>query len=331
MKRNSAWSNQVIAGAYWVHADQVSKTAPTGELPVGLAILFRIDESCVNHRSRQVEESALLTSDGVDEEDRKKGGKVVYSAKISTEATMLMTDKCTVILPPSLNEKVIDNFEKNERRDEDAAYKQHTEREGKKRLSAKERRDLKKGKTLDDIKDNSVKQERGAENSIAMTVQMKNVRVKKGKMKKNTLIRMTKIVAYVWKHWKSVAVDESNDDAETEASENYIRQQREKNFLTSLKLKQKIFYAFTREPRPNDIVLFLMCAPYTSLTKVKYKVKLTSGGRKKVKAAKQAMKYFASNLKEEKNANRPLSDAHDNCQMASYSVSTCVAFRQMIS
>ncbi|KAL7688947.1 hypothetical protein Plhal304r1_c017g0061291 [Plasmopara halstedii] len=95
--RSSAWSNQIIAGAYWVHADQVSKTASTCEflttgssmvrgetifiqpsrLEVGLAILFRIDESCVNNHSRQVEESALLTSDGVDEEDRQKEGKHV--------------------------------------------------------------------------------------------------------------------------------------------------------------------------------------------------------------------------------------------------------------
>ncbi|KAL7688940.1 putative NFACT, RNA-binding domain-containing protein [Plasmopara halstedii] len=188
--RSSAWPNQIIAGAYWTHADQVSETAPTGKylttgsfivrdkkhfiqpsrLEVGLAVLFRIDESCVNNHSRQVKDSALLTSDGVDEEDRKKGGKDVYSEKISTEATMLMTDKSTVILQPTLNKNVIDNFEKNERPDEDAAYTQQTEREGKKQLSAKERRDLKKGKTHDGIKDYSVKLEMGAEKSIVMTV-----------------------------------------------------------------------------------------------------------------------------------------------------------------
>ncbi|CEG44462.1 Predicted RNA-binding protein [Plasmopara halstedii] len=41
--------------------------------------------------------------------------------------------------------------------------------------------------------------------------------------------------------------------------------------------------------------------------------------------------FFSSNSKEEKNAYCPLSDAHDKCQLASYSVSTCVAFQQMIS
>ncbi|CEG41796.1 Predicted RNA-binding protein [Plasmopara halstedii] len=357
--RSSAWSNQVIAGAYWVHADQVSKTAPTGEylttgsfmvrgkknfiqpsrLEVGLAILFRIDESCVNHHSRQVEESALLTSDGVDEEDRQKGGKDVYSEGISTEKTMSMADKSTAILQPALNKKVIDNFEKNERRGEDAAYTQQTEREGKKRLSAKERRDLKKGKTHDDIKDNAVKLEIRAEKSIAMTVQTKNVRGKKGKMKKmkkkyadqddeDRRLRMEALGHVVEQEGevearkKSVAVDESNDDAETEASEEYIRQQREKKekFLDEQEAEAEnvdFFDAFTGEPGPNDIVLFAMpmCAPYTSLTKFKYKVKLTPGGLKKGKAAKQAMEYFfSSNLKEEKNANRPMSDIHDDCQ-----------------
>ncbi|KAL8001530.1 hypothetical protein Plhal703r1_c18g0082361 [Plasmopara halstedii] len=85
---SSAWSNQIIAGAYWVHADQASKTAPWG-----------------------IEERALLTSDGIDEAERGMGGKDVYSDGNSTEKVMSMTDKCTVILQ-TLKEKVIDNERK---------------------------------------------------------------------------------------------------------------------------------------------------------------------------------------------------------------------------
>ncbi|KAL7688941.1 putative NFACT protein [Plasmopara halstedii] len=99
---------------------------------------------------------------------------------------------------------------------------------------------------------------------------------------------MTKIITYVWKHWvtllskkarlrqkKLAAIEESNDDAEMEASKRYVRQQREKKkiFLDELEAEAEnfdCFDAFTEEPRPNDIVLFAMpmCAPYRSLTKV---------------------------------------------------------------
>ncbi|CAH0479460.1 unnamed protein product [Peronospora belbahrii] len=87
--RSNAWTSQVIAGAYWVHADQVSKTAPAGtylatgsfmirgkknfiqpsRLEMGLAILFRIDESCISNHARQNEGKAHQVADGSDRKD----------------------------------------------------------------------------------------------------------------------------------------------------------------------------------------------------------------------------------------------------------------------
>jgi len=65
--RSAAWAAKVVTSAYWVYDDQVSKTAPTGEylttgsfmirgkknflppnpLVMGLAVLFKLDESCL--------------------------------------------------------------------------------------------------------------------------------------------------------------------------------------------------------------------------------------------------------------------------------------------
>ena len=67
---SSAWDAKITIGSYWVHWDQVSKTAPTGEyltagafmirgkknfmppsqLAIGVGMLFKVDDSCiVNH------------------------------------------------------------------------------------------------------------------------------------------------------------------------------------------------------------------------------------------------------------------------------------------
>lgn len=69
-----AWEAKVVTNAYWVWGDQVSKTAPTGEylttgsfmvrgkknflppshLILGLSLLFRVEDSCVEkHRGER--------------------------------------------------------------------------------------------------------------------------------------------------------------------------------------------------------------------------------------------------------------------------------------
>lgn len=65
MCRSGAWSAKIVASAWWVHANQVSKTAPSGEylstgsfmiygkknflppqsLEMGFGIVFRLDDS----------------------------------------------------------------------------------------------------------------------------------------------------------------------------------------------------------------------------------------------------------------------------------------------
>ncbi|KAF4321106.1 hypothetical protein BBO99_00004034 [Phytophthora kernoviae] len=377
--RSNAWTSQVIAGAYWVHADQVSKTAPAGEylttgsfmirgkknyiqpsrLEMGLAVLFRIDESCIGNHLRQGEGRVVIPSESIDLEEDDDEESVsttedsvqkVSKQDIRTEATDNSVKK-KARAEDRKSEVVASEdpaVQENEDDDEEEST-QEKQRDGKKRLSAKERRDLKKGKLT--AREDSIDEEysstqqkptkgKGKDNSSAAAVsQKKSVRGKKGKMKKmkkkyadqddeDRRLRMEALGHVVEDDQEDDEEQGNEDDTTTpsvgeddgavdttpaaEVDKEYIRQQREKKekFLEEQEDEAEgadFFDAFTGEPLPNDIVLFAMpmCAPYASLTKYKYKVKLTPGSQKKGKAAKQAMEhFFASNFKDEKDASK---------------------------
>uniref|UniRef100_A0A2K6D841 Ribosome quality control complex subunit NEMF n=1 Tax=Macaca nemestrina TaxID=9545 RepID=A0A2K6D841_MACNE len=77
------------------------------------------------------------------------------------------------------------------------------------------------------------------------------------------------------------AVDDPHDDKE---EQDLDQQGNEENLFDSL----------TGQPHPEDVLLFAIpiCAPYTTMTNYKYKVKLTPGVQKKGKAAKTALNNF---------------------------------------
>ncbi|KAE9351397.1 Nuclear export mediator factor [Phytophthora fragariae] len=393
--RSNAWTSQVIAGAYWVHADQVSKTAPAGEylttgsfmirgkknyiqpsrLEMGLAIIFRIDESCISNHARQGDGRTQRAAkdfkeeDGDDDDDQdtpdveetqqgEQGQEPVDDAvKVENAPKQRGTEK------PEVAEREEDEDEEAE----EEAPSQQPLRDGKKRLSAKERRDMKKGKlplredSTDEQPPALQKQVKGKDkgkdkdnSSASAPQQKKNVRGKKGKMKKmkkkyadqddeDRRLRMEALGHVVEEDQEEEEQSKDGDDSteqsggengeaadttsKAEVSEEYIRQQREKKdkFLDEQEDEAEgadFFDAFTGEPLADDIVLFAMpmCAPYASLTKFKYKVKLTPGSQKKGKAAKQAMEhFFASNFKDEKDANKSApyragDDAEDEVQ-----------------
>ena len=81
--RSRAWENKIITSAYWVRADQVSKSAPTGEylttgsfmiygkknflppmsLEMGFGIMFRLDDSSIPRHSNDRKDRSHLLSD----------------------------------------------------------------------------------------------------------------------------------------------------------------------------------------------------------------------------------------------------------------------------
>lgn len=382
--RSNAWTSQVIAGAYWVHADQVSKTAPAGEylstgsfmirgkknyiqpsrLEMGLAIVFRVDESSVsNHRAEDAGDAPVRAFDAAvhevteeekpsdetmepeEEDGEKKSGGKEGEQEEQAEEDKERGDANGTPVTEEQHEAAAE--EDNEASNESAAAV--AERPGKKRLSAKERRDLKKGKlpvaSTNREQDAAEKdstttlkaKDTGAASKAAEAA--KNVRGKKGKLKKlkkkyadqddeDRRLRMELLGHALPDEDGEDEVDadangESGDgntsDGEKKtvggggndgADEEHIRKLREKKekFLEEQEEEAEgadFFDTFTGSPLPNDLVLYSlpMCAPYASLQKYKYKVKLLPGAQKKGKAAKQAMEYFlSSNLKLEKDA-----------------------------
>ncbi|KAK2500498.1 hypothetical protein MC885_008931 [Smutsia gigantea] len=81
---------------------------------------------------------------------------------------------------------------------------------------------------------------------------------------------------------QDMVVDDPHDDKQEE--QDLDQQGNEENLFDSL----------TGQPHPEDVLLFAIpvCAPYTTMTNHKYKVKLTPGVQKKGKAAKTALNSF---------------------------------------
>eukprot|EP00949_MAST-11_sp_MAST-11-sp1_P004254 g4254.t1 len=93
--RSSAWTSRYVTNAWWVYADQVSKTAPSGEylttgsfmirgkknflqpcrLELGFGLLFKLEETCISRhvgerRVRSLEHGSLENNgDGDDDDD----------------------------------------------------------------------------------------------------------------------------------------------------------------------------------------------------------------------------------------------------------------------
>ena len=83
--RSSAWKEKIAVEAFWVYADQVSKTAPTGQyvstgsfiirgkknimsrmaITMAVGLFFRLDDSCVQRHVGERKVRTLETDDGV--------------------------------------------------------------------------------------------------------------------------------------------------------------------------------------------------------------------------------------------------------------------------
>ncbi|CAI5731616.1 unnamed protein product [Hyaloperonospora brassicae] len=318
--RSDAWSCQLIAGAYWVHADQVSKTAPAGvflttgsfvdrgkknyiqpsRLEMGLTILFHIDVSSVSQHARQYEERDLQVMDDFDEKDGSDTPNVLpieqeglhqQDVAVEEKSEEATDDSCS---EPRMSHVPADVAQGVPTALEDGAGDNSQPSYQAKQAQRKDTR-----KSLD-------------KGNVQVSRLDKSVRGKKddGDSQRD---QNSECVGQARDGGGDGEGDDEGDgspvtSATTETKNEYIRQQREKKekFLDEQEGEVEsigFFDAFTGEPLPNDIVLFAMpmCAPYVSLSKFKYKVKLTPGSQKKGKAAKQAIDhFFASNLKEEK-------------------------------
>uniref|UniRef100_A0ABI7WHE8 Nuclear export mediator factor n=1 Tax=Felis catus TaxID=9685 RepID=A0ABI7WHE8_FELCA len=102
-----------------------------------------------------------------------------------------------------------------------------------------------------------------------------------GQRASDSLKKETPSLEVVTPELQDLAVDDPHDDKE---EQDLDQQGNEENLFDSL----------TGQPHPEDVLLFAIpiCAPYSTMTNYKYKVKLTPGVQKKGKAAKTALNSF---------------------------------------
>ncbi|ETV91316.1 hypothetical protein H310_14136 [Aphanomyces invadans] len=338
--RSKAWANQVVAGAYWVHADQVSKSAPTGEflttgsfmirgkknyipaarLEMGLAIVFRIDESSVrNHIGDQGGNDDDDERDGDsghaasrrqaeepdDVEDFHAEASQIPDQVADVDAAFVDEMEAAKEIPAEVDEGESDKamdvhdvvLEEEGDESKDVSEEFVDKPVGKKVLSAKERRDLKKKKKMANASDDVVSSE-----PFDVPTKAKGpaapapVRGKQGKLKKmkkkyadqdedERLLRMAALgnvkplQAAITKTTSEAVAAEENaaDDIETNANdaassvggvvdeekELFYKLQRERKAQLLEQEEEEaqnatFLESFTGNPLPNDILLFAM-------------------------------------------------------------------------
>ncbi|CAJ0750169.1 14311_t:CDS:10 [Entrophospora sp. SA101] len=296
--QSKAWDAKIVISAYWVDADQVSKTAPTGEylttgsfmirgkknflppvqLIYGFGLLFRLDEQSIP--SHLNERRPLFVEDN-------------FLQK--TDINGITWDKYNLDEYGVDQDDIIDfNYNNSPQK------KQENEEKTKKHVSAKERKLLKKQKQGTNLEnsDNSIvvenfniaNESKGKTQKNQTTQNKSSVQLprgKKGKLKKlkekyadqdeeERLLRMELLGEIENKEQiaENGNLVGNKDDGEDDADE--IKNRESTENLDKL----------TGSPLPDDILLFAIpvCAPYIALQKYKYKVKLKPGSMKTGKA-----------------------------------------------
>ena len=180
--RSSAWENKVLAASYWVHANQVSKSAPTGEyLPtgsfmirgkrnpipsapmvMGMALLFHLDESSfaahLNERRPRMESEAMENEEESGDETESISTPIsileaLPNADVDEENFGIdVTSKIALVAQQSMVSVPLDSVAAiaavpNLDWNPDAVIEEEKRHRvpGKKRISVAERRRLKKG------------------------------------------------------------------------------------------------------------------------------------------------------------------------------------------
>ncbi|CAI2185243.1 12483_t:CDS:10 [Funneliformis geosporum] len=328
--QSKAWEAKIITSAYWVNADQVSKTAPTGEylttgsfmirgkknflppvqLVYGFGLLFRLDEqSIANHLHerrpiRNEEEVEVDDNIQAPKEEQEIKEESLNGDDINTPGSDGSSDDTS----PAKKVQYIDKSKWDKYNLDEYGVDQDEAVQGseklatkKKYISVKERKVLKKQKQVI-IGDTSFEgldsnqQTNKKDSNVAGKEKSNKAPKNKGKKGKKESINQNaskpnnreKNISSPCRI-ESQDISSHNPEAEQDFNEQELVCFKNICFLTVLD-------TLTGLPLPEDNLLFAVpvCAPYISLQKYKYKVKLTPGQTKKGKACKTATSFFLS-------------------------------------
>ncbi|CAI2185456.1 16484_t:CDS:10 [Funneliformis geosporum] len=349
--QSKAWEAKIITSAYWVNADQVSKTAPTGEylttgsfmirgkknflppvqLVYGFGLLFRLDEqSIANHLHerrpiRNEEEVEVDDNIQAPKEEQEIKEESLNGDDINTPGSDGSSDDTS----PAKKVQYIDKSKWDKYNLDEYGVDQDEAVQGseklatkKKYISVKERKVLKKQKQviigdtsfegLDSNQQTNKKDSNvaGKEKQTKQSSQLPRAPKNKGKKGKKESINQNaskpnnreKNISSPCRI-ESQDISSHNPEAEQDFNEQELvcfknicllhnQNTRRKHYC----IGNRDFDTLTGLPLPEDNLLFAVpvCAPYISLQKYKYKVKLTPGQTKKGKACKTATSFFLS-------------------------------------
>ena len=302
--RSKAWDERVLRSAWWVHASQVSKTAPSGQylstgsfiirgkknpltphrLEMGLGILFRVErESHEDEDVVVVEKNAIVEKKEVVVEKEATLEDVLESFVLTT------TTNSTVMTEEDTEEKKEE--EKKEEEDEQ-------EKPQKKQVKRGKRSKMKRAKQK--YKDQDEEDYRIAMASLKGTgkqfVEYEKRFEGSTKKKKEELNKTT------------MRFDEKNRTEQQQQKQYYKEDRAEKEEVIEDSHAEVL--ELVSSPSEEQLKSSRMCvpvvAPFGALKDYMYKIKITPGKMKRGKCAKAAIASFLS--KKDEHTSRLISD-----------------------
>ncbi|KAF1763355.1 hypothetical protein GCK72_011621 [Caenorhabditis remanei] len=288
---SNAWEATVTASAWWVHPNQVSRTAPTGEylpsgsfmirgkknfmppsqLVMGLGVLFRMDDESIERHAAL--EKAKKSEENPDE-------NVQIGAQQDEELFLIEVGPKNPPKNQQNAQKLAQNPEKSTQKYLEEKIKEQMAGPSAKTQKRKQRKEKMvkqkyKDQTDDDLElHKELLKPQGKIEPKNEEVPVKNE--EKPQIFHEKLEKPPKI--------EKIEKNEVEEDGEEADEEDKEANAEEMTLLTTL----------TAQPLDEDTLLFAVpvVAPYSALSTYKYRVKITPGIGKRGKATKQAIELF---------------------------------------
>lgn len=260
---NKAWSSRVITSAFWVHADQVTRTAPSGEyLPSTGSFVIRGKKHYIPHSSLVYGFGILFKLGDDDSSNRHKNERVIKEMRIEENQDICDIEIEKLNINTAINTPKIVNEPKID-------------------LEPKETTNRGKSSKLKKIKTKYRHQDE-EERALRMNLlKSKEINIDRSKEKGKDEDKNVTVQKIYSEKKKQERIESQIDDAEIHEEQSRSEQ-------------QCLLDSFTGIPHSDDILSYAIavCAPYSTLNGYKYKVKLVPGSLSKGKSVKSSTNSF---------------------------------------
>jgi predicted ribosome quality control (RQC) complex YloA/Tae2 family protein len=343
--QSHSWEAKIITSAYYISIDQILKSNhagmfPQGEFEVkgkknylppvqlvyGISLMFQIEEDCIeNHRLERrpwlrdgfIPDSQVVDVSNLIINDNNNDVEIASSQTFDKEDIEANAHKKNYPSNRDDQSSSVEHDGEDQNEIEDVKLETST---NKMRLSAKQRRDLKKGKDISaaPIESTAVNDEKNCAEIVEVIQSKKMPRGKKSKLKKiqskygdqdeeDRIIMMEKLGSAKGpqpKGKKEKAAAEKLAEFNAKIARAPPKQSHPpKNDSVMIKadidIPETNLDNLTGQPLPSDKIIACVpvCAPWIALQKYQYKIKILPGSLKRGKASSQAQNAFQNMLK----------------------------------